>query len=322
VPKRSSLASDETLSSERSEYRQVKTRWGFISAASCVLLVLAGPAQAAFPGNNGKIVVSAHDGNDYELFEAFPGMVNITDTNDDPLHENGAQWNHTGDLIATSCNSTGQPDVCTYDQDGVFVERLTDLSDLGAYNPAWNKTGSMIAYHGYDGNDTEIFKVGTSGSDTPIPITSSDNVPDLGPEWSPNGRWITFERQTPAGEYLFRMRPDGTSIERISKRDTQGVGWSPDSKLLVIDRTVPRGNGDTQYEIFTMKPNGDDATRVTFTKRKDEIMPEWSPDGKWLVFIQNSGSIVKMRLSDGKRTSVSHDPANFGQPTWQPVLPP
>ena len=103
-----------------------------------------------------------------------------------------------------------EPDVCTYDQDGVFVERLTDLGDGGAYSPTWNKSGSKIAFHGYDGNDTEIFKVGTSGSATPVPITSA-NTTEINPEWSPTGRWIVFSRQLNSGQHLFRIRPDGTS---------------------------------------------------------------------------------------------------------------
>ena len=46
-----------------------------------------------------------------------------------------------------------------------------------------------------------------------------------------------------------------------------------------------------------MKPNGTDATRITFTKNKNEVMPEWSPNGKWLVFI----ALARSRRFDSRR---------------------
>src|SRR4051812_49584848 len=56
--------------------------------------------------------------------------------------------------------------------------------------------------------------------------------------------------------------------------------------------------GDTRPGIWTVKPNGNDLTRVT-GKKGLPFNPSWSPDGKWIAFTR-SAALWKMR-ADGSR---------------------
>ena len=54
--------------------------------------------------------------------------------------------------------------------------------------------------------------------------------------------------------------------------------------------------GDTRPGIWTVKPNGNDLTRVT-SKKGLPFAPSWSPNGQWIAFTQ-SNALRKMR-ADG-----------------------
>lgn len=296
-------------------------RVGVVLGVLSAFLIGGGQAHASFPGDNGQIVVHAHDGNDYEFYDAFsPGLVNIT--NSDDVQNYNPQWNPAGSMMVGECQGLDGQEICTYDDSGNILDTLTDSE--GSYAPTWNKVGNRVVFHGYDGNDMEIFKVGSGGTGTPVPITGT-NRNEYKPEWSPNGRWIAFSRTVNSSERILRMRSDGTETELVTKNFRESFSWSPDSKRIIFDRQVNIDGGQSEAELFSIKPNGTDQTRLTFTEQRDEYFPEYSPDGKWLVFIESppSGSlrITKMRLSTGERTSNPHAPGNFGQPTWQSLHP-
>lgn len=297
-----------------------KLKWGLISFGACALLAIAGPAQATFPGENGKIVVSAYDGsNDYELYEAFPGMLNLTNNSD--VGEQNPEWNSEGSLLVAQCQQLdgSQPEICTYDDAGNLVETLT--SSTGSYAPTWNKAGDKIAFIQYDGHDNEIYKIDSTGTPTPEPVTAT-NRSEYRPKWSPNGKWILFTRTVNGNNRLMRMRADGSSPVVLTKNFREGYSWSPDSKLIIFDRVVNQNSGNS--ELFTMKPDGSAQTRISFTRTRQESLPTYSPNGKQAAFIVGHEAEIKVtkeNLSTGDRTYVLHAPGNLAEPAWQSVIP-
>jgi TolB protein len=60
--------------------------------------------------------------------------------------------------------------------------------------------------------------------------------------------------------------------------------------------------GDTRPGIWTVKPNGNDLTRIT-SKKGLPFSPSWSPNGKWIAFAQ-SNSLTKMRADGSHKVKL------------------
>ncbi len=222
--------------------------------AACALAVSATPAHATFPGQNGKIAFthfdddSTDDNEITDIYTVSPNgrhLVNLTP--DSPKSDDYASWSADGRRIA-------------------FWSTRTDPDD--------NPTG-----------DQEIFVMNANGSG--LRQVTKNKVDDGGPAWSPNGDRLVFHRflddDSPADLWTVRVNGTGernlTRSPRISER--YGV-WSPDGREIVIVRRNLEGTNDTN-DIYTIRPDGSHLTALINT-RDDEASPDWSPDGKRIVF--------------------------------------
>ncbi len=96
----------------------------------------------------------------------------------------------------------------------------------------------------------------------------------LGTNWSPDGEWIAFQR--PYGR-LFLVRPDGTGLHEVPLRLPRGAGasepsWSPDGGWIVF--VVGR---DQASDLYAVRPDGTDLTRITASDGIVVSGPDWRP---------------------------------------------
>jgi Tol biopolymer transport system component len=114
---------------------------GAFLAATLVALLLTifaaeQPAQAAFPGKNGKIAFTkVSENNFYEIFTMNPGGSNQTNiTNTGEAHEYQPAWSPDGTKIAFPSESTTPPsnlDIYTMAADGSDRINITNTSLVG-----------------------------------------------------------------------------------------------------------------------------------------------------------------------------------------------
>ena len=95
----------------------VGRRIGWLAVLAAVLL--PGDADAAFPGNNGRIAFTSDRDGTYQIYSMNPdGSGQTRLTNDPPLNAIGSSWSPGGDQIASRCQSfddirvAGPPKVC------------------------------------------------------------------------------------------------------------------------------------------------------------------------------------------------------------------
>ena len=100
---------------------------------------------------------------------------------------------------------------------------------------------------------------------------------DRSPAWSPDGRFLAFERQG----RIYVMKADGTGLHRVGHRTLRehDPAWSPGGRAIAFV---------TARSLFVMRTNG---SRVRRLYRMDRILsagdaPAWSPDGRSIAFTQ------------------------------------
>jgi Tol biopolymer transport system component len=117
---------------------------------------------------------------------------------------------------------------------------------------------------------------------------------DYDPVWAPDGGSIVFTSDREGSADLFRVKPDGTGLERLTDSpayDDQAA-FSPDGKQLVFVTTRNGGTAD----LWTMDLQTKKGKALTSGPGGD-FRPSWSPDGKWIAF---SPPIVAARLPMGR----------------------
>jgi Tol biopolymer transport system component len=92
--------------------------------------------------------------------------------------------------------------------------------------------------------------------------------------WSPDGVWIAFQK--PYGQ-LFLVHPDGTDLHVVPVALPAGMGvrqpaWSPDGGWIVFG-----AEQGSDADLFMVRSDGTNLTRITATTDLVESGPDWAP---------------------------------------------
>jgi Tol biopolymer transport system component len=295
-------------------------------------LALPAPAQAAFPGQNGKIVfASTRDdpqpgcfgsGCNAEIYVMNPDGTGVTRMTNDSAFEYSPAWSPDGKQIAFNVNDQ----IYKMDADGSHSTRLTDGTTQGfGGEPAWSPDGKKIAF-GRSG----IWVMNADGTGQTEIFPGGSKTGPASPAWSPDGTKIAV-MWTQNGEFgpfqIYTMNPDGTGMTIIT--DTSGFGesdsrpnWSPDGAKLVFSSN----QGDRFVrDIFTVNRDGTGAVRLNPGPEYDEY-PVWSPDGSRLAFTRGASSsasqldVYTMNPDGSGLVNLTNHPSRNFDPDWQPTF--
>lgn len=128
----------------------------------------------------------------------------------------------------------------------------------------------------------------------------SDNV---SPEFSPDGRRITFESTRPGTSQIYVMSSDGTGQELFAPFDygitgaSHSPAWSPDGLSLAFHRNVAG-----RFQLFVMDVGTRVVRQLTSAGRNED--PTWAPDSRHIAFKSSRAGSEQIWVVDVETGSV------------------
>lgn len=149
------------------------------------------------------------------------------------------------------------------------------------------------------------------------------------PSWSPDGTRFVFRTFGPDGNGLRIMDVATRQVTTLTREYDNFPLWSPRGDLITFSRQA-----DGAFEIYTIRPDGTEPTRLTFTRGNDAHMA-WSPDGEFIVFVssrlgfkdeapytdapQPYGDVFVMRHDGTDVRQLTDNQWEDGTPAWRPT---
>jgi Tol biopolymer transport system component len=280
-------------------------------AALSIAALAAGPARAAFPGANGKIVFRTNRDGNAEIYTMNADGTGRVDLTRNPAEDVDPRWSPDGSKIVFASNRTGNYEIYTMNADGSGLSRLTYTSTDNR-RPAWT-VDRHVLFHGGGFSNRAIYRMDADGSGVQqLTPPSSDNAY---PTASPRGDRIAFSSTRSGSQRLYTMTSSGGAVQLVTPGpagpETADIeaNWSPRGNDLVFVR-FDSSNGSDLYAVHT---DGSDLRQLTSTPDRIEFEAAWSPDGTKIVFHACSGlgtpeqhcAIYTMNADGSGETEVS-----------------
>jgi Tol biopolymer transport system component len=200
----------------------------------------------------------------------------------------GGQWSPDGSKLAFRVWTNDNYELYVVDADGANATNV--IGSLGVVHFDWSPDGMMLALTtSRNGTDYDVFVANADGTGLRPKIESPLN--EYGPQWSPDGTQIAFERwplrdsdPRTADIYVLDLVSGRTTPVVTSSGWDSGIAWSPDGSRIAFS-SEREGN----EEIYVVNVDGSGERRLTNLPGVDATSAAWSPDGDRISFVAHDG---------------------------------
>jgi hypothetical protein len=185
---------------------------------------------------------------------------------------------------------------------GVFNVAAKRLVTKGS-QAAWSPNGRQLAVVAGDGAALHV--VDADGRNRALLAFG----PVASPDWSPDGRSLTFERFG----LIHRIDADGTDERRLARG--RSPAWSPGGRRIAF--VSDRGGTD---DLFAVRATGGGLVQLT-SGLGSETDPSWAPNGRRLAYVTDEAGapeVALLEIASRKTAPLTNDRATAAGPGWSP----
>jgi TolB protein len=295
------------------------------------LVAIAGPAEATFPGSNGRIAFITGEQGCCEIATMEPDGSDVRRlTSVGPSY--GAfdpAWSPDGTHLAfvrqhVEGNFTAQ--LWVMDADGGNQHKLLSDPFFRDFGPSYSPDGTKIVFARCrpDFEACGIYRIRADGSGlTALTSMASPYAFDFSPKYSPDGASIAFESHSRGGinGAVYSMNADGSGVRKLTPTRLGGWApdWSPDGSRIVF---VSHCCDPQRSAVWIMNADGSGLLRLTSPSPSRDFAPSFAPDGTKITFERDTSDFSKFAVwvmnADGTGlTKISGN--QDGEPRWGPA---
>jgi TolB protein len=290
-----------------------------------MLVVEARPAEATFPGKNGKIAFVGYGGRGiYNIYTINPdggSKFRVTDNRMGSVDSSiPPSWSPNGKRIAYTGYDGHDAEIFTISATGGSRFNVTDNKTDDLW-PTYSPDGKKIAYVAHRGigqtfvGDSEIYTINVGGGGRAK--VTNDNRMEYEPDYSPNGKRIAYASSgLKTSDYnIFTINVGGGGKVKVTNTGfARNPSYSPSGKKIAYSDWDGHN-----YQIYTIKAGG--GGRVQLTNRKTgAAAPSYSPDGKKIAFVSFDGHDFELytisATGGGKPFNITNNKTDESEPSW------
>lgn len=285
------------------------------SGRSTPLLSETRPAFGLWSPDGSKIAFGLLDRGTNTIWLADSAGANakqLTTEGQEQLGGDLTPWSPDGSELIYTSNRTGTGDIWVLPVNGGKPRQLTrDVRDDNS--PTWSPDGKWVAFISKRGRQTDVWVVPAAGG-TELRVTD-DVAEEDGLQWIGKSSKLAFHTGAEARGLWAMTVADGK--ERRITPDSIRVGAfdvSPNGTEVVYQ--VLRGGGVSELWVI---PLAGSASRTLVSGTADNFDPDWSPDGKTILFQSNrSGNqdIWVVDAAGGEPRQLNNWPTDERNAEW------
>lgn len=251
--------------------------------------------------------------------EMFTSLTKITENSDAVCPVGG---DNNGPLFFVyQADGKGQCNI--YKKDKPLSSSMTQMTgvDLAMF-PTYSEVADKIAFR----MNNDIYTMPVSKGKALTQITSTNDCKEDHPCFSPDGRYIVYDRIMRTlfnGSYYYYTNKSEIWIKDLQTGENMLIGsgytpsFSPDGKKIVYCKVE-----NSMSSIWVMDIDGDNQSKITDNNTLESAQrPRFSPDGKYIIFDASDKKDDNMDLyivsvDGGNLTRLTTNKSSDTQPYW------
>lgn len=267
-----------------------------------------------------QVAFSSKIGRFKELFVMGMDGSDIRQLTNDRGLALSSSWSGDGSHLLYTTYRLRVPDIFKINVASRAITQITrnDILELGAKYPNGMSSGDFITST-TTGRDSDIVILNQSGG-IAKKLTGANGAIDLSPEYSPDNSKIVFCSNRAGGPQIYTMNSDGSNAKRISFVSSNyctSPAWSPKGdKIAYVCRA------DSGFNIFVSRSDGSEPMQLTSNGSNED--PDWSPEGRYLIFSSTQGgggvfNLWLMRDDGSSPKQITKSRGGDSEPSWGPI---